>query len=161
MTEGEIRELYPRNRHQLVHACMFLLGLLLVGLIGLASLRHSSDQQVIKAESLRHIVQNLESYSSEAQVVLAQDKRGRTTDAYAGAYIDNLQSLTDSLSADLQEHSVDQSVQSQAARVLHLSGQLSDTLRAVTDAPNEPDFDAAQGSVHSVNLQLQDLENDL
>lgn len=154
-------EIYPRTRQQLVHAGLAVIGLLLVLLVGLAAVRHSSDRQVLSRADLKQMSEELQSYDAEAEVVLRQYLSGRATEAYTMAYTDTLRESVDSLNQDLQSHSAEPAARGPADRIASQAGLISSYLRKVGSATDTAGLRDVPAALHSSGQQLQDIGDKL
>jgi hypothetical protein len=149
----------PDNLKQWVNvalAATFLLGVFLAVLAGAQRL---NDDQFIGPEELKNSVQELESYSAEADQLHHYTLSDSAPRPYSQTYGSALQEATDSITQKLQEHPHADTIDKQVDRTISLSERLSKQLNRLSTEPHSqlPGANAFQSTSDKLQLLEQDI----
>lgn len=161
---GKLPQPPDLNIRQWVQLSAVLVFALMILIVCFAIGQHLSDAQFIGSSELKQNVQELESYTAEAQIISDYAQQpGSSLRPYTETYSSSLQKAVDSISEKLSEHAHAATLNAQIGTTMQLADNLSGRLHQQIQTPTRlwPDRADSDEFFDSLTTQLQSLDNSL
>jgi hypothetical protein len=152
---------YPKTKEQIIQVILIALACVFIGLLGASAQAEHYKNKMLDRDAVFQAASSLSGYASEAAAIADQTARGRSTQHYRRAYLEQLADETQQVTEFIAAHSAPNELAPSAGNIVQHGQQLKKQLEIAGGQSQPQALEQSHQTFQQLQKDLEDIGENL